>query len=162
MGWPLLEPAEGRRGGGRDADPGQARNETNRHTVSHHASTESESGENVADEAFLKEMAEVLRDQRSGWVRRLEAIQSDRRRTSAPLEPDFAEQATQRENDATLDSLDERGRGEIAAIDRALGRIEQGAFGTCLGCGGLISTKRLRAYPTADRCVACPDSDDRG
>jgi len=92
---------------------------------------------------------------RDGWQHRLDAIQKDRRRQATPLEPDFAEQATQRENDDALDALDARGRGELAAIESALKRLDSDRFGLCAGCGEPIAAARLQAQPTAATCISC-------
>lgn len=43
----------------------------------------------------------------------------------------------------------------------ALGRIEQGTFGTCVDCGALIPEGRLEARPEASRCVSCQSKRDR-
>src|SRR6185503_21070171 len=43
----------------------------------------------------------------------------------------------------------------IAAIDRALERIEEGTYGVCEGCGKAISIERLEAIPSAARCAPC-------
>lgn len=40
-------------------------------------------------------------------------------------------------------------------VDAALQRLRDGGFGACSDCGGAISIERLRAYPTAMRCVDC-------
>lgn len=107
------------------------------------------------DARFREEIRAALREARTGWERRLGAIRADRRRESAPLEADFEEQATQRENDETLDALDDRGRQELAAIDAALERLAAGRYGRCARCEDPIPEKRLRAQPTAIACVAC-------
>lgn len=44
---------------------------------------------------------------------------------------------------------------EIRDIDAALMRIAHGEYGVCLDCDENIAIKRLRAYPTAKRCLAC-------
>ncbi|MCX8009469.1 MAG: TraR/DksA family transcriptional regulator [Patescibacteria group bacterium] len=41
------------------------------------------------------------------------------------------------------------------AIDKALQRIEDGLYGSCVSCGGSIGDERLRINPTADRCIHC-------
>jgi hypothetical protein len=46
-------------------------------------------------------------------------------------------------------------RREIAEIDAALQRIDQGLYGTCQNCGGPLGLQRLRALPEARYCVAC-------
>ncbi len=43
----------------------------------------------------------------------------------------------------------------VRDITTALERIESGAYGTCIACGGEIDFERLVAYPTAKRCIAC-------
>lgn len=40
-------------------------------------------------------------------------------------------------------------------IGRALGRLEDGSYGTCELCGGPIGPERLQARPSTVRCVAC-------
>lgn len=40
-------------------------------------------------------------------------------------------------------------------IDAALGKMEQGNYGLCEGCGKQISTARLNAVPYATRCLDC-------
>ena len=43
----------------------------------------------------------------------------------------------------------------LASIDRALGRIDDGSYGRCLGCGGPIGAARLEARPAAELCIQC-------
>lgn len=43
----------------------------------------------------------------------------------------------------------------LSDVDAALGRIRDGSFGACADCGREISIERLRAYPTAKRCLEC-------
>ena len=43
----------------------------------------------------------------------------------------------------------------LSEVDAALGRIRDGSFGTCADCDREISIERLRAYPTANRCIEC-------
>ncbi|EAR60133.1 TraR/DksA family transcriptional regulator [Neptuniibacter caesariensis] len=44
---------------------------------------------------------------------------------------------------------------EIADCLAALKRIDEGDFGFCLDCGEEIELSRLRACPTASRCIRC-------
>jgi RNA polymerase-binding transcription factor DksA len=57
--------------------------------------------------------------------------------------------------EAALEPVSEVMRRELAEIDAALLRIEQGRFGTCQSCGGPMGLQRLRALPEARYCVAC-------
>lgn len=46
-------------------------------------------------------------------------------------------------------------RQALADIDKALQSIEEGTYGLCQGCDGLIPKRRLRAIPWARYCLAC-------
>jgi DnaK suppressor protein len=46
-------------------------------------------------------------------------------------------------------------RRELAEIEAALLRIQEGRYGTCQSCGGPMGLQRLRAIPEARYCVAC-------
>ena len=85
-------------------------------------------------------------------VRHPEAIEDDLRH---PLEADSAEQAIDLADDEALASLDEVIRQEILQVRSALLRIENGTYGTCAACGDDIAADRLKALPTATRCISC-------
>jgi DnaK suppressor protein len=44
---------------------------------------------------------------------------------------------------------------ELRAIDAALARLKNGSFGYCTDCGDEIGRARLKANPTAIRCIDC-------
>lgn len=44
---------------------------------------------------------------------------------------------------------------EVRAIEATLKRLAAGNYGACADCGADIPLERLRAYPTAARCVSC-------
>jgi DnaK suppressor protein len=45
--------------------------------------------------------------------------------------------------------------GQIDAVDAALTRCSEGAYGTCTACGRTMPAERLDAIPWAATCVAC-------
>lgn len=49
----------------------------------------------------------------------------------------------------------------LKSVQSALGRIEDGSFGTCLRCDEEIPEKRLNALPWAAYCVKCQEIVDR-
>lgn len=53
--------------------------------------------------------------------------------------------------------LQEAARREVAEIDGALRRWEDGTYGVCVDCGRSIPIARLRARSFATRCVACAE-----
>ena len=46
-------------------------------------------------------------------------------------------------------------RRDLGRIERALGRIEAGAYGECLECGEEIAEARLEIDPMAELCRDC-------
>ena len=92
---------------------------------------------------------------RNELTKRSNAISKDLHHEDIAIEKDFAEQATQRENDEVLNSLDADARNKIMQIDKALLRIKNGEFGICEECGAHIDEKRLQAIPYASHCIAC-------
>ena len=74
---------------------------------------------------------------------------------SEPLSADFAEQATEREDDDALEGQDALLGREIVAIKAALTRIDEGSYGECTRCGEPVGEKRLEAYPEAALCISC-------
>lgn len=64
--------------------------------------------------------------------------------------------APQRDADREVDlATTDREVVDLAAIDAALQRLDQGVFGQCAGCGEPMALARLRLTPHALRCVAC-------
>ena len=58
-------------------------------------------------------------------------------------------------------ALREDVKTELAKMDEALERIDQGNYGRCLNCGGEISIPRLDAIPWTDLCDRCKDTESR-
>jgi DnaK suppressor protein len=44
---------------------------------------------------------------------------------------------------------------QLAEVDRALAKLDDGTYGVCDSCGGPIPEGRLEIHPWAVRCVAC-------
>ncbi|WP_298293236.1 TraR/DksA family transcriptional regulator [Thiomonas sp.] len=66
------------------------------------------------------------------------------------------------DDDAVIEAMDAveiaataRDASELAAIDRALQRLDTAEFGICIDCGAEIETARLLAEPTVLRCATC-------
>jgi DnaK suppressor protein len=106
-------------------------------------------GQAMAD---YETIAAQLKERLVELTGRAEAIEDDLRH---PLEADSAEQAIDLADDEALASLDEVIRQEILQVRSALLRIENGTYGTCAACGDDIAADRLKALPTATRCISC-------
>jgi DnaK suppressor protein len=59
-------------------------------------------------------------------------------------------------------ALRDRATAQLALVDDALKRLDDGSYGTCLRCGQLIAPARLEALPWAAHCIACQAEIDRG
>jgi DnaK suppressor protein len=44
---------------------------------------------------------------------------------------------------------------QLAEVERALAKLDEGSYGVCDGCGAPIPEGRLEVHPSATRCVAC-------
>lgn len=110
-------------------------------------------------QAFSTSQLELIRsqlaEQRSELLQRLEAIKRDVER---PLSADSKEQAIDLENAPVLNELAREASQELAEIAEALRRMDSGTYGQCVSCGQAIDLARLKAYPGASSCVACPDA----
>jgi RNA polymerase-binding transcription factor DksA len=51
----------------------------------------------------------------------------------------------------------EQAEVELADVEHALKRLDEGTYGVCEACGGAISAERLEAVPAARLCA----TDDR-
>src|SRR3546814_1933663 len=95
-------------------------------------------------------IAEQLGARLNSLLERAEVIEDDLRH---PLDADWSEQAVDLADDEALLGVDDVLRAEIQQIRLALLRIENGTYGTCAKCGEPIGMARLKAVPTATRCI---------
>ena len=63
---------------------------------------------------------------------------------------DVGTETFEREKDL---SILERVEGELADVEHALKRLDEGTYGTCEACGKPIGEERLEAMPAARVCV---------
>ena len=64
---------------------------------------------------------------------------------------DVATETFEREKDF---SILEQVEAELADVERAMRRIDEGTYGRCEACGGAIGDDRLEAMPAARFCIA--------
>ncbi|MBW7470210.1 TraR/DksA family transcriptional regulator [Marinobacter sp. M216] len=88
---------------------------------------------------------------------RLSRFEAHQHREDGALDKDFEEQASQTQNDEVVDSLEVETREELAQIERALERIENGIGDECESCGEPIDPRRLQVLPYTTLCVDCAE-----
>jgi RNA polymerase-binding transcription factor DksA len=108
--------------------------------------------------SMLAERHQVLREQI-----RQELLSSDEEHYI-----DLAGQVHDLEEESVADLLIDLGLAvidmhinEIRDVEAALRRIDVGAFGVCIDCDDDIEFARLRAFPTAKRCLSCQENYER-
>jgi RNA polymerase-binding transcription factor DksA len=67
-------------------------------------------------------------------------------------DPEGATLAFERQHTAALLA---RALEQITEIDAAIGRLDDGTYGTCVQCGQPVGEGRLAARPAAATCVRC-------
>jgi RNA polymerase-binding transcription factor DksA len=91
----------------------------------------------------------------SGWLpRRVETLEEQAARALEAVRA----KATAIERYAYLSALQSQ---ELRDIDAARARLKNHSYGICMSCGDDIGFERLRAYPTAKRCLPCQQQRER-
>lgn len=85
---------------------------------------------------------------------RAEAIRRDLGRSHSA---DFAEQASERQNDEVLEALLAEAEAALRQVEKARERLAEGRYGECVRCGEPIEAARLAALPMAECCLKCAD-----
>ena len=102
----------------------------------------------------------------------LEVARSDAAAQAASLAAQFESFVEASESVATDDEHDPEGHtiaferqqvaalrdaalAQVAALDAAIARLDDGTYGVCEACGGAIGDERLAALPAARTCIRC-------
>jgi len=59
-------------------------------------------------------------------------------------------------------ALEKQMRDQLAEVEHALRKFEEGTYGSCDGCGQTIDPARLEALPQASLCVNCKAKNAKG
>lgn len=84
--------------------------------------------------------------------KRAALIEAEKRQ---PVDADSGERAVEAEDDEMLCALDDAVHLQLRDVEDALERVRAGTYGRCTSCGEEIAEARLRALPTARRCIGC-------
>ena len=82
---------------------------------------------------------------------------ADERREGSPFGK-REEEATEASELETRLELERRIRDQLAAVEHALFKFEQGTYGLCDNCDQPIDPERLEALPQASLCLSCKAS----
>ncbi|GGM95606.1 RNA polymerase-binding transcription factor DksA [Thermopolyspora flexuosa] len=99
--------------------------------------------------------------------RRLESMLSDLDRSIRTLLDDRPDEHSAADAGAQLTATDrvqamiDNATRQRSAVLSALKRLDEGTYGRCVDCGGLVPEGRLEARPEAERCVPCQSKAER-
>jgi len=95
-----------------------------------------------------------LESERKLLIDKLEQLRPvDERREGSHSES--GEQATETFELEKHQALEKRLRDQLAEIEHALDKLDQGTYGVCDNCGQPIDPARLEALPQASLCLSC-------
>lgn len=107
----------------------------------------------------IKKLREHLESERKRLNEELEQLKasvssSEERREGSPFGKREEEATEALELEKRL-ALENRIRQELAGIEHALHKFEEGTYGLCDNCGQPIDPERLEALPQASLCLNC-------
>jgi len=109
----------------------------------------------------LKKFEKLLlaeRDRLSGSIKSIEdASRYESGRDNSGDLSSYAESGTDNFELETALNIASGESNWLSDVSDALGRIQDGTFGTCEGCEKEIPRRRLEAFPSAKFCVPCKE-----
>ena len=111
--------------------------------------------------AFLKKARGMLEEMRAQTTRSVQHEQTEGREHQKDDGMDTYDLASDARDQEISVILTDRVRDKLAAIDEALGRIDDGSYGACEECGLDIAEGRLVALPFTRLCVSCQSDRER-
>lgn len=102
----------------------------------------------------LEQMRKRLRNQQKVLSEQVE-VERERVEPGSTANPDRADMAYEYDYRGRRRSVLEQLEEQLADVDKALDRIEEGTYGICANCGKAIMPERLEALPYAKLCIDC-------
>ena len=104
----------------------------------------------------LEMVKQALIKRRNELEEKLQQLSSEKISDDQVQDP--GDQALSSTMETLRSSLQDTELAEYNRIVRALEKIEDGTYGICTDCGGVIAEKRLQSYPNAERCLGCQEA----
>lgn len=107
------------------------------------------------DQSTQDEMREVIQEKIEETKEEITHLEE----VTKPIKPDNAYGRLSRmdaiNNKTINDAALRKQKGQLQKLERALERVEEGNYGTCLKCGDDIPVGRLKFMPWTTKCVKC-------
>lgn len=103
----------------------------------------------------ITRLRNYLLEEQANLQQQLTSLDSAAQEANVGLGNHMAEDATAAFDQATTVSLRRGQEIALKEVERALHRMDEGAYGHCERCGDEIDFARLKAVPQASLCMAC-------
>jgi DnaK suppressor protein len=103
----------------------------------------------------LLKLRKMLTRRRDALARALKGDLSLLQELHAAVSGDVLDAACDTAQDEVNSQLVDVESRELAAIETAIARMDEGSYGDCDGCGKPIPLQRLQAVPYVTDCIAC-------
>jgi len=112
---------------------------------------------------LLRSRLEMERKRLTSELEQLKAStrSTDERREGSPFGKREEEATESFELEKRL-ALEKRIRDQLAEVEHALHKFDEGTYGLCDDCGQPIDPARLEALPQANLCVSCKAKNAKG
>ena len=110
----------------------------------------------------LEKYRKLLEQKKAELSNELAKARSAEEESNEESTQDIADKAVSSYTREFLYSLTDGERTVLLQIDEALGRIDDGTYGSCLNCGVQMNDKRLTAVPWTPYCVDCQELAEKG
>lgn len=124
-------------------------------------STEAKPTESKMTKAQLKKFKDLLEEKRREIIRKAQQTLDEDMTLDANDLPDEMDLASSEYLQSFTFRLRGREKVFLDKIQKALEKLEAGAFGVCDECGDRISIKRLEARPETTLCIRCKEDQER-
>lgn len=109
----------------------------------------------------LDRFKQQLEERRQAILDKTQRTAAEGRNTISEGGEDYVDDAVTSYTREFLLSLSGFERQQLALVEDALSRIEDGTYGECLMCGEQVPPARLKAIPWARYCVNCQEVVER-
>jgi DnaK suppressor protein len=110
---------------------------------------------------FLKQAAEMLEDTKKQLLKEMQGRVKEETEGIKDEGRDTYDLASDERDREINFILNDREREKLLAIDEALERIKEKAYGICENCEGEIQLGRLKVLPFTRLCVKCQEENER-
>ena len=114
------------------------------------------------DKRRLELYKKRLLERQEQLVETVSRTEQDGRQADEEPTQDLADKASNSYTKEFLFKKSNDDRFILHLIEEALRRMNDGAFGVCVECGGEMQQKRLEAVPWARHCIECQEKQEQG